>query len=822
MTIVLDERADSSIAVYIDGDLQFDSRDEGLYHELLALPALALATARRSARGKPKLRALICGGGDGLAARELLKSAVISHVDLVDYDAQIIALARDDWAAINGHALSDARLHVHVEDAFQFVDRAARLHRAYDLIICDFTVPRDSAGARLHTIEWYGQLRAILADTGVLAVNAASPSQTPLAYWSIYNSLRAAELHPRPYRFVLPSFTNAGYGDDWGFFIGAARHLRPREFSELRFAEPRQFLHSADQLRRCFCFPSAIAKLRDSAPPTSMGSLWLLQALFNPTWEDASAVDWSALDWSHDPAELPATDSAAPVLPYAVRATLQQAEPTVSETEVFEQVIEVMPALRADQTRSMIREFIDNPARFLNTLDLRAIVDALLRRAAELPQRLVGELRLLRANLRRTWSNPHSLLQRGLRIVSIIAIVVILSNIIHPDAAYGKGSVDGGTTSGAYQSGSFARTSSPYDVVAPPPSTVSGPGFAPSRYGRGVVVDEVGSYYPTRRYRYYRSYYGGSSYRSYSRPARPDDPNEGEALYRLTPETDLLANGEIVIALTDQSYLLLADQVTSVVDINTGLPIIFLQRDPALIWRTHQELNRQRTGLRDSVKGKQDWIDWISWMGFAPWRDDDERELANMQNTVDVVNKAIASLGSVPAQQPPVAEPPLSGSYQLFTGVWVTGDGSMAIIQRADAQPAYLDRNGWWLDPGRTAPISDPYPDDLRKLVLVPFLTKLVNEYDAVKKSIESDLASARQDMTSLQKDLAEYTQIQKTYGPSDTVEYGSSEISVSQALQLTNADIGRTDQLISVLQQRVDQLPKQHEAAQKLLAVLR
>ena len=39
MTILLDRRSDGSMALYYDGDLQFDSRDERVYHEALTLPA---------------------------------------------------------------------------------------------------------------------------------------------------------------------------------------------------------------------------------------------------------------------------------------------------------------------------------------------------------------------------------------------------------------------------------------------------------------------------------------------------------------------------------------------------------------------------------------------------------------------------------------------------------------------------------------------------------------------------------------------------------------------------------------------------------------
>lgn len=40
MTAYLNRREDGSLALYIDRDLQFDSRDEGIYHEALALAGI--------------------------------------------------------------------------------------------------------------------------------------------------------------------------------------------------------------------------------------------------------------------------------------------------------------------------------------------------------------------------------------------------------------------------------------------------------------------------------------------------------------------------------------------------------------------------------------------------------------------------------------------------------------------------------------------------------------------------------------------------------------------------------------------------------------
>jgi spermidine synthase len=60
------EEHNNGLAFYINGDLQFDTADEAIYHEYLVIPSIALAVKRFT---HTALQVLICGGGDGLAAR---------------------------------------------------------------------------------------------------------------------------------------------------------------------------------------------------------------------------------------------------------------------------------------------------------------------------------------------------------------------------------------------------------------------------------------------------------------------------------------------------------------------------------------------------------------------------------------------------------------------------------------------------------------------------------------------------------------------------------------------------------------------------------
>jgi spermidine synthase len=505
MTTFLDRHDDGSLALYIDGDLQFDSRDERVYHEALALPAVALAMRRR---GGP-LKALICGGGDGLIARELLKSPVLARLDLVDYDPAIVELARADLTGLNGGSLDDPRTRVHAEDAWVFVERATAAGERYDLVIVDLTVPQDLDGARLQSVEWYAMLHGLLTPDGALAANAISPTALPDAYWSIYNSARAAGLHPRPYRIALPSFAAAGFGDDWGFVLAAPRPIAPPELDDdLPLPVPRAALHSPAQLRRLFRFPEHIAARRATALPARAGSAILLHYIHNGAEAGAAGpATWDGVAFEHDPAALPEPDDGQRLLPPEVRAALATpTSPPLDEQALLERVLRLMPALQRFQTREMIATFLEQPARFLATLDLPGLVERLLRRAADLPRHLVAELRLLRSKLRDLAHDPHALLHLGTRIVTIITLVIIMANLVYPDAIYGKGGSGGAdATSGS----SISRPiHGAYDSPAAPPELASDGGFRNSDLGRSTTVDESGSLFPVRRYRYYPRYYG--------------------------------------------------------------------------------------------------------------------------------------------------------------------------------------------------------------------------------------------------------------------------------------------------------------------------
>src|SRR5438874_2134550 len=85
-------------ALFLNGNLQFNSFDEYRYHEALVHPAFA------AYEGIPK-RILVLGGGDGLAVREILKYPSVEFVQLVDLDPDMthISYAVPALGELNKH-----------------------------------------------------------------------------------------------------------------------------------------------------------------------------------------------------------------------------------------------------------------------------------------------------------------------------------------------------------------------------------------------------------------------------------------------------------------------------------------------------------------------------------------------------------------------------------------------------------------------------------------------------------------------------------------------------------------------------------------------
>lgn len=245
VTVTRNWRSDD-LRLFIDGHLQFSQNDEHRYHEALVHPALSLGPEPRSV--------LVLGGGDGLAAREILKHPTVERIDLVDIDPAMTALGTDfaPLRRLNQDSLADPRVTLINQDAFIF---ARETDQRYDHVIIDFPDPHNAAVAKLYSVEFYALVRGRMTEDGVLVTQSSSPYFARRAYWGVAATLEAAFESIDSYQIAIPSF------GVWGFHLATSESLgEMRAFPEgLRFMTP-------DTFAAAQAFPPDIARLAPGAP----------------------------------------------------------------------------------------------------------------------------------------------------------------------------------------------------------------------------------------------------------------------------------------------------------------------------------------------------------------------------------------------------------------------------------------------------------------------------------------------------------------------------------------------------------------------------
>jgi spermidine synthase len=238
--IVITESA-GQVRLYLNGNLQFASRDEYRYHEALVHPVMA-------AHGAPH-NVLVLGGGDGLAVRELLKYRSVQSVTLVDLDARITTLfsERDELVALNAGSLKSSKVHVVNQDAFAWLEQNDSF---FDVVLVDLPDPTNYSLGKLYTTAFYALVDRHLAASGYAVIQTTSPLHARRSFWTVAATLEAVGLQTAPYHALVPSF------GDWGFIVASHRPFRlPAELPEgLRFLTP-------ETLRAMFEFPADMRRV---------------------------------------------------------------------------------------------------------------------------------------------------------------------------------------------------------------------------------------------------------------------------------------------------------------------------------------------------------------------------------------------------------------------------------------------------------------------------------------------------------------------------------------------------------------------------------
>ena len=238
------------IRLYLNGHLQFSSVDEYRYHETLVHPAMALAERRENV--------LILGGGDGLAAREVLKHSEVRNVDLVDIDREVTDLFTNQpiLTALNRNSLSDERVHVHNADAMGFLQKTDKF---YDVVILDLPDPSAPELGKLFSKAFYSLVGRHMAAGAMMSCQCTSPFRSREAFWCIIHTIAASgcgstpdtRFDVHPYHTVVPTFGT------WGFAVAGARKVT---VEDVELSVPTRYL-AKDMLPSLFVFPEDMAEV---------------------------------------------------------------------------------------------------------------------------------------------------------------------------------------------------------------------------------------------------------------------------------------------------------------------------------------------------------------------------------------------------------------------------------------------------------------------------------------------------------------------------------------------------------------------------------
>ncbi len=228
-------KATNDLRLFLNGNLQFSSRDEYRYHEALVHVGLAAIPFPKNV--------LVLGGGDGLAVREILKYSTVESITLVDLDADITNLfaTHDVLMRLNGSSLMSAKVQVINSDAFIWLKENKR---NFDFIVVDLPDPSNYSIGKLYTDSFYRLLKKTVNEKGVIVIQSTSPYVAKKSFWCVDTTLKSVGLMTTPYHAYVPSF------GEWGFVI-ATKHLfvAPDKFpAGLRFV-------NIDTVRNMLNFP---------------------------------------------------------------------------------------------------------------------------------------------------------------------------------------------------------------------------------------------------------------------------------------------------------------------------------------------------------------------------------------------------------------------------------------------------------------------------------------------------------------------------------------------------------------------------------------
>ena len=196
--------------LFINGQEQFSTYDEEKYHEPIVHPAMAITPDHDNI--------LILGGGDGLAAREVLKYPDVVSLTLVDLDPVMTNLATNHpiLSKINNKSFSNEKTTIINMDGTSFLETNKDL---FNVIIIDLPDPDSMDLMHLYSNNFYRNVKAHLSRGGVMITQASSPFFARKAFLCINKTIQSAGFTTLPMHNSIPTL------GQWGWILAVDNAL---------------------------------------------------------------------------------------------------------------------------------------------------------------------------------------------------------------------------------------------------------------------------------------------------------------------------------------------------------------------------------------------------------------------------------------------------------------------------------------------------------------------------------------------------------------------------------------------------------------------
>jgi spermidine synthase len=206
----------SDFWLFINGNQQLSTVDEIMYHEPLVHPIMKLYPNPRDI--------LILGGGDGCAAREILKYPEVEKITLVDLDPEMTKLAMEHpvLSEINQRAMEHEKVTIINQDGYTFLEKNQNY---YDIIIIDLPDPKTIELGRLYSYEFYKLCYKSLRTNGLIITQAGSPYFASRAFKCIDRTMEEAGFATVPLHNQVITL------GEWGWISGA-KSLSKSQFKQ--------------------------------------------------------------------------------------------------------------------------------------------------------------------------------------------------------------------------------------------------------------------------------------------------------------------------------------------------------------------------------------------------------------------------------------------------------------------------------------------------------------------------------------------------------------------------------------------------------------